>query len=51
MVTGSTDGLGKAYARELASRGVNIVLVSRTLQKLETVAAEISRLTTRIVSI
>lgn len=41
MVTGSTDGLGKAYARQLAGRGLDIVLVSRTQSKLETVADEI----------
>jgi hypothetical protein len=34
VVTGSTDGIGKAYALELAKRGVNIVLISRTQQKL-----------------
>lgn len=41
VVTGSTDGIGKAYAMELARRGVNIVLISRTQQKLDEVAAEI----------
>jgi NADP-dependent 3-hydroxy acid dehydrogenase YdfG len=41
VVTGSTDGIGKAYAVELAKRGVNIVLISRTQQKLDVVAAEI----------
>lgn len=28
LVTGSTDGIGKAYAFALAKRGMNIVLVS-----------------------
>ncbi|XP_069693919.1 hydroxysteroid dehydrogenase-like protein 1 [Periplaneta americana] len=41
VVTGSTDGIGKAYALELARRNVNIVLISRTQQKLDEVAAEI----------
>jgi 17beta-estradiol 17-dehydrogenase / very-long-chain 3-oxoacyl-CoA reductase len=41
VVTGSTDGIGKAYALELAKRGVNIVLISRTQHKLDEVAAEI----------
>ncbi|XP_063984701.1 inactive hydroxysteroid dehydrogenase-like protein 1 [Diachasmimorpha longicaudata] len=35
VVTGSTDGIGRAYAKELASRGVNLVLISRTLERLE----------------
>ncbi|KAK7789844.1 hypothetical protein R5R35_011237 [Gryllus longicercus] len=43
VVTGSTDGIGKAYAMELGKRGVNIVLVSRNKQKLEEVANEIER--------
>ncbi|XP_023712321.1 hydroxysteroid dehydrogenase-like protein 1 isoform X2 [Cryptotermes secundus] len=41
VVTGSTDGIGKAYALELARRGVNVVLISRTQKKLDEVAAEI----------
>lgn len=44
MVTGATDGIGKAYAKQLAQQGVNIVLVSRTQSKLESVAAEIGKL-------
>ncbi|XP_074014306.1 inactive hydroxysteroid dehydrogenase-like protein 1 isoform X2 [Numenius arquata] len=35
VVTGSTDGIGKAYAEELAKRGVNIILISRNKEKLE----------------
>jgi len=42
LVTGATDGIGKQYARSLAKRGLNIILVSRTLSKLEDVAKEIS---------
>jgi 17beta-estradiol 17-dehydrogenase / very-long-chain 3-oxoacyl-CoA reductase len=34
-VTGCTDGIGKAYAEALAKRGLNIVLISRTLEKLK----------------
>lgn len=41
VVTGATDGIGKSYAKHLAKIGKNIVLVSRTRSKLETVAAEI----------
>jgi len=29
VVTGATDGIGKAMAFELARKGVNIVLISR----------------------
>ncbi|XP_034943950.1 very-long-chain 3-oxoacyl-CoA reductase isoform X3 [Chelonus insularis] len=41
VITGATDGLGKAFAQILASKGLDIVLVSRSLPKLETVAKEI----------
>ncbi|KAK8726956.1 hypothetical protein OTU49_010158 [Cherax quadricarinatus] len=41
VVTGATDGIGKAYATELAKNGMNIILVSRTQEKLENVAQEI----------
>ncbi|CAI9587288.1 unnamed protein product [Staurois parvus] len=43
VVTGATDGIGKAYARELAKRGLDVVLISRTLEKLKKVAAEIEK--------
>jgi 17beta-estradiol 17-dehydrogenase / very-long-chain 3-oxoacyl-CoA reductase len=34
IVTGATDGIGKAMAFELAKKGCNIILISRTLSKL-----------------
>lgn len=41
IVTGATDGIGKEYARELARLGVNIILMSRSIEKLTKVAQEI----------
>ena len=41
VVTGSTDGIGKAYALELARRGLNICLISRSQDKLQKAASEI----------
>lgn len=41
VITGSTDGIGKEYAKELAKHGINIVLISRTEKKLIDVAREI----------
>ncbi|XP_023029896.2 hydroxysteroid dehydrogenase-like protein 1 isoform X2 [Leptinotarsa decemlineata] len=41
LITGSTDGIGKAYAQELAKRGINVVLVSRNEKRLENTAREI----------
>nr|XP_039259239.1 very-long-chain 3-oxoacyl-CoA reductase-like [Styela clava] len=43
IVTGSTDGIGKAIAHELAKRKINIFLISRSLEKLTKVAEEIER--------
>ncbi|NWX88845.1 HSDL1 protein, partial [Nothoprocta ornata] len=42
VVTGNTDGIGKAYAEELAKRGVNIILISRSKEKLEAVSRSIA---------
>ncbi|KAI5757481.1 unnamed protein product [Gulo gulo] len=41
VITGAGDGIGKAYSFELARRGLNVVLISRTLKKLQVAAAEI----------
>ena len=29
VVTGATDGIGKAYAKAIAKKGLNVVLISR----------------------
>jgi 3-oxoacyl-[acyl-carrier protein] reductase len=42
VVTGASQGIGRACAIELAKRGASVVLVARNQQKLEEVAAEIS---------
>ncbi|CAD5216596.1 unnamed protein product [Bursaphelenchus xylophilus] len=42
VVTGATDGIGKAYAFELAKKGFNLVLISRTQSKLDETAKEIT---------
>lgn len=43
VITGSTDGIGRQYAIQLAARGLNIVLISRTVEKLMAVASEIEQ--------
>uniref|UniRef100_A0A2I3LLF6 Very-long-chain 3-oxoacyl-CoA reductase n=1 Tax=Papio anubis TaxID=9555 RepID=A0A2I3LLF6_PAPAN len=41
VVTGGTDGIGKSYAEELAKRGMKVVLISRSQDKLDQVSSEI----------
>ncbi|KAK4188287.1 hypothetical protein QBC35DRAFT_433253 [Podospora australis] len=41
VVTGASDGLGKEFASQLASKGFNLVLVSRTQSKLDTLSREL----------
>ncbi|XP_023346512.1 very-long-chain 3-oxoacyl-CoA reductase [Eurytemora carolleeae] len=43
VVTGATHGIGKGFVEELASRGMNIVLVSRNQSKLEDLAEKLER--------
>mmetsp|Transcript_46836 Transcript_46836/g.69656 ORF Transcript_46836/g.69656 Transcript_46836/m.69656 type:complete len:323 (-) Transcript_46836:137-1105(-) len=42
VVTGATDGIGKAYSIAMAKKGINILLISRTESKLQDVQKEIS---------
>lgn len=41
LITGGTDGIGKAYANALAKKGLNIVLISRDIKKLNQCATDI----------
>ncbi|CAG0879140.1 unnamed protein product [Darwinula stevensoni] len=43
VITGCTDGIGLSYAKELARRGMKIVLISRNPEKLEAVAWQIKK--------
>ena len=41
VITGATEGLGYAYAKHLAENGFNLLLISRTKEKLVSVASEL----------
>lgn len=42
VVTGATDGIGKAMAFELAKQGLSVLLISRSQDKLDATSKEIS---------
>ena len=39
LITGGSSGMGLAYARELAARGYDLVLVSNRAEELDAAAA------------
>ncbi|KAL7607427.1 hypothetical protein Lser_V15G14631 [Lactuca serriola] len=42
IITGATDGIGKAFSFQLAQNGLHLILVSRNLSKLKEVSDEIA---------
>lgn len=48
LITGSTDGIGKAFAFQLAQRGLNLILISRTKERLDDVSNEIRKMNATI---
>ncbi|WP_310385344.1 SDR family NAD(P)-dependent oxidoreductase [Roseateles sp.] len=43
LVTGASDGIGRAFAEELARRGVHVILVARRRAQLEQLAARLTQ--------
>lgn len=41
VITGASDGIGKEFSQQLAAKGFNVLLVSRTKAKLDALAEEI----------
>ena len=42
LITGASSGIGEAFARNLASRGANLILTARSEDKLRQIANELS---------
>jgi len=42
VVTGASDGIGKGFCEQLAKKGLNVVLVSRSQDKLDVLAKELA---------
>jgi short-subunit dehydrogenase len=43
LITGASMGIGEAFARELAERGMNLILVARSEDKMRRMADELSQ--------
>ena len=50
LVTGASSGIGRDIAKELAKRNIDLILVSRDLDKLKQVKDQIKNVNVEIVS-
>lgn len=41
LVTGASEGIGEALTYELAKRGFNVIMMARSIEKLEKVAEKV----------
>lgn len=43
VITGGTDGIGLGYAKELAKQNVNLILISRSNEKLKEISLQLTK--------
>ena len=48
LITGASEGIGRATAKEFASQGANLILVSRNFQRLKELSEELSKFDVKI---
>jgi short-subunit dehydrogenase len=51
LITGGSQGIGRAVAQALAAQGMNLVLAARTASKLESTAEELRKSGVRVVTV
>ena len=51
VVTGSTHGIGKAFAQEMASQGLNVIIISLGERECQCLGAFLGREEARVVMI
>ena len=48
LITGASEGIGRATAKEFASQGANLILVARNFQRLKELSEELSKFDVKI---